>query len=554
MSHTLAPFADLRLALRAGGFLELVRSPFPGAEERFLSLASLRGGGGGAKADAAARLDAWLREVVQLAKWGCLPAPLVAQVTDLVHFDPSDAAAVLPVAAAAETSPETEARRPEPPPRFHHHHHAGRGGQARPRRSQSCNPSPAAPAAGAPASHTPTTTPPLNNDGDEAARRIAELESLVRLLKSQLDSSSGAAEGQSLEALEDELRRLARVLLEEGDASVEAELEALDAAIKKHPDYAERLARANAAWEEAQAPLNAAALRRTRRLVPRDVHSSTARRVHATFAAAAAATGGPPQDAKRLRAFANAAKRVWSNQALWLAWLPADRLHTLHPADLRGRFAPHNGLDITEVRAIYAALPPAFDNDPKGLKLAWRDQIRARLRDLAHREAQGALAAREVRHGAYAEVEAAGPEGGIDINDFLLPPEDEEGSSAPQKNLLSPPRGKQQNHSARRAPSAGSAAAFADDERDDDSGNATTSTGEGDSSPDAAAAGRRKHPLLRRATTGSLLSELESEKNRAARAPAVAKKIHPPVKAVRAPPPNLLAAIQRKKALNTADQ
>ena len=46
-------------------------------------------------------------------------------------------------------------------------------------------------------------------------------------------------------------------------------------------------------------------------------------------------------------------------------------------ADLRHAYVAH-GLDLVELRAVFAALPAEFANDPTGEKNAWREELRAK--------------------------------------------------------------------------------------------------------------------------------------------------------------------------------
>ena len=79
----------------------------------------------------------------------------------------------------------------------------------------------------------------------------------------------------------------------------------------------------------------------------------------------------------------------------------------MHVADLRGAYDAR-GLSLDELRAVYAALPAAFDADSQGEKAAWREAARERLVALALREAEDKLLRREVRHPVYDALDAVG--------------------------------------------------------------------------------------------------------------------------------------------------
>lgn len=151
-----------------------------------------------------------------------------------------------------------------------------------------------------------------------------------------------------------------------------------------------------------------------RKLLPRDINSSTATAVRARYERSIGETV----------AAAALAKRAWATAALWLVWQPPDRLKRVHPADLKNRTGPAflafsarpesffvgynvNGLDILELRAVYAAVKDvAFDNDPRGDKAAWRANARRKLAELVDKERKGALLPNEARRPEYRHVGA----------------------------------------------------------------------------------------------------------------------------------------------------
>lgn len=169
-----------------------------------------------------------------------------------------------------------------------------------------------------------------------------------------------------------------------GEASAEVEVERLDQLVRAHPEYATEMAAAAKQWDEQQAEANAAALATVRSAVPPDVFSadwSTAR---------LEAAGLPPL----------LAKRVASKRALWLVRAPAERVAKTHVVELRGTY-DCSGLDIVEARAVYAAMPTSWENDPNGDKAAWAQALRDKLVDLVKRD-PGRLKPNERRHPAWA--------------------------------------------------------------------------------------------------------------------------------------------------------
>ena len=202
-------------------------------------------------------------------------------------------------------------------------------------------------------------------------------------------SDKPASDEVPLEDLERDLRAAAARCLN-GDAAAEKECEHLSRALDAHPEKIKRDADQRAAWEREERPRCASALRRMRRVLPPWL-----------------ATRGASVDTLEQAGLPRAvARRVFRERALWLTRMPAGRVRKMALADLRrldlGR------LDVVELRAVYAALPAAFDADSQGEKAAWREAARERLVALAAREAADKLLRREVRHPVYDALDAVG--------------------------------------------------------------------------------------------------------------------------------------------------
>ena len=92
------------------------------------------------------------------------------------------------------------------------------------------------------------------------------------------------------------------------------------------------------------------------------------------------------------------ADRVWSKKALWLLCMHPTDIPKVHIADLRGKYDCH-GLDIVELRALWHIVPRWEGGSPKA---EWRRALKARLDELAAKEASGKIAPNELRDAAYA--------------------------------------------------------------------------------------------------------------------------------------------------------
>jgi hypothetical protein len=244
--------------------------------------------------------------------------------------------------------------------------------------------------------NVPTTTPaekmtpPSLAFLDEAPKDIRELleqkELQISMLQRQISSlgEEPINEVATLEMARERLR-LAVGRLMDGDDSAEAQkdFDKWDRLVRNHPEHiAEEEAKARE-WEEAQATQNADALRFMRSIVPPDIFCCSAERL--------AADGLPPP----------LAKRVWGKKALWLARASAEMIIKTHVVELTQKYNT-GGLDLRELRALYACLPASFENDADGQKSAWKAGIRQRLQDLVSRQKNGQLLAKDAISPAYA--------------------------------------------------------------------------------------------------------------------------------------------------------
>jgi hypothetical protein len=99
------------------------------------------------------------------------------------------------------------------------------------------------------------------------------------------------------------------------------------------------------------------------------------------------------------------ARRVWEKKALWLVRIPPGVIAKTHVADLRSKYSPQ-GLDIVELRAVFAAIPSEFENDADGGKAAWREALKNKLAEMCKKEAEKRLSKTEQRNSAVAAAAA----------------------------------------------------------------------------------------------------------------------------------------------------
>ena len=261
---------------------------------------------------------------------------------------------------------------------------------------------------------------------------VAEVEGVVAALRRARGRVSLTADRppMTLAAARASLREAIAKLLG-GDASVEVEVERWDQVVRQHPDYKRELDRERRRWDALQADATRDALAAVRGAVPPDIR-----------------TGGWSRETLGALLPAALAKRVLATRALWLARLRPETVARAHVADLRSAYAV-SGLDVVELRAVYASLPTAFENDGDGRKRAWAEGVREKLVSLVAREAS--LDARERRHPAWdgdfvlpfdgdslepeVAVEASGLEGAADARGLELARIRADRAAAPRADL-----------------------------------------------------------------------------------------------------------------------
>ena len=222
----------------------------------------------------------------------------------------------------------------------------------------------------------------LQRQREEAKERNDEIERRdcrLRFVFNQLEGTGVNVEDFTpLEEAKEKYRAALSRLDHGDDANAEAECERWDRVLRAHPEYRAEIEQEARAWEESQRTPNGNALREMRSFVPLNIEALSVDTL--------VAAGAPRVLASRLRQ-----KRV-----LWLVRMHADDIAQLHTADLQNAFVAH-GLDLTELRAVFATVPAEFSNDPTGKKNGWREDLRTKLRAMTARE----LRPNEMRNPAY---------------------------------------------------------------------------------------------------------------------------------------------------------
>ncbi len=212
---------------------------------------------------------------------------------------------------------------------------------------------------------------------------IARLAAFIERVFDTLSSNrvSKALEFVSLKTAKERMHEAVQKLMA-GDDSAEKDIDKWDQTIRMHPDYAKEQEEKRIKWEKENAMANQEALRRLRTFVPPDIFSSSVAKM---------TSEGVPRIV---------AQRIWKVKVLqWARWHPDD-VKKVHIADLQAKYS-NQGLDVQEMRAVWAEMPEVFDLDSDGKKAQWRSFFSTKLRELTEKEAQGKLNRNELQAPAW---------------------------------------------------------------------------------------------------------------------------------------------------------
>ncbi len=219
---------------------------------------------------------------------------------------------------------------------------------------------------------------------------VARLEGFIDAIFDTPSSNraSQALEFVSLKTAKERMHEAVQKLMA-GDDSAEKDIDKWDQTIRMHPDYAKEQEEQRIKWEKENEMTNKEALRRLRTFVPPDIVSSSVAKM---------TSEGVPRIV---------AQRIWKFKVLqWARWHPDD-VKKVHIADLQAKYS-NQGLDVQEMRAVWAEMPEVFDLDSDGKKAQWRSFFSTKLRELTEKEAQGKLNRNELQAPAWKGL-AEGP-------------------------------------------------------------------------------------------------------------------------------------------------
>ena len=212
----------------------------------------------------------------------------------------------------------------------------------------------------------------------------AKLEALMDALNVDLGNLEWDG---TLEDAEQKMKDLVPALVSEDEKvarEAQAKFDQYDKVIRNHADYKAREEQKWIKWEEENAPKNQRALDEMKRIVPHEVTSG----ISLEFLT------------QQCHLSTEVAQRIMKTKILQFLYMDSDVIAKTHIADLSSRYVPQ-GLDIRELRAIYACLPKEFQLDSDGRKKLWREDCRNKLFAMTEKEKNGNLPKNEQLAAAY---------------------------------------------------------------------------------------------------------------------------------------------------------
>ena len=212
-----------------------------------------------------------------------------------------------------------------------------------------------------------------------------ELLDHIELLKSQLENA-GLRPISEITSYEDGKSNLIKAL----EASFEddsffnlQEVDKWDDFVKNHPKYIEEQVQKNKLWVEDAMARGKAAIEEQKKYIPENIFDNAS-----------------VVNLQKKGLSLNLATRIMRNRSLWLIRMDFKDIANVHIADLKYKYS-FIGLDIIELRALYACLPDKFEHDPKNEKENWKNSLIQSLKDMENQEKNGILPKRLIRNSAY---------------------------------------------------------------------------------------------------------------------------------------------------------
>ena len=214
-----------------------------------------------------------------------------------------------------------------------------------------------------------------------------ELLEQIEVLKSQLLNAGikPISEMVSYEDAKEFLKNAIKAASESDSHENIKEVERWDEFIKNHPKYVEEEKEKEEAWKNDNFLKNIEALEIQQKIIPKNIYS------------------GASVDILMEKGLKKElAVRLMRNRVLWLFHMDPNQIALTHLADLRFKYS-FAGLDLIEMRALYACMPEKFEHDDTGEKMQWLSSVREKLSDMINHDKNNTLISRLKRNQAYLE-------------------------------------------------------------------------------------------------------------------------------------------------------
>jgi len=217
----------------------------------------------------------------------------------------------------------------------------------------------------------------------EAREAYEKSQTQIEMLKNQIEGAGlkPVEEVTTLEEAEEKLQSALAKLLK-GDESATEDCEKWGVIVESHPETKIKKENEAREWLKQNQRPNEEALRLMRSFIPPDIRSCSKAQLEAR---------GVPE---------KIAKRVFDKKALWFCRMDPAFISKMHAAVLCSKYA-YQGLDLTEMRAVFASIPETFENDGDGKKKKYRMDMQQKLKDLTAKEANGGLTGNNLRNRVY---------------------------------------------------------------------------------------------------------------------------------------------------------
>ena len=227
-------------------------------------------------------------------------------------------------------------------------------------------------------------TPNITNTYNITDKELLEQ---IEVLKSQLLNAGikPISEMVSYQDAKEYLKNAIKAASESDSHENIKEVERWDEFIKNHPKYVEEEKEKEEAWKNDNFLKNIEALEIQQKIIPKNIYS------------------GASVDILMEKGLKKEmAVRLMRNRVLWLVHMDPNQIALTHLADLRFKYS-FAGLDLIEMRALYACMPEKFEHDDTGEKMQWLSSVREKLSDMINQEKNNTLISRLKRNQAYLE-------------------------------------------------------------------------------------------------------------------------------------------------------